>query len=222
MLLCALLPGADAWRKNQLEASRALNFGMPPNQKGREPSPYPRNFRTRSPSKKDARAINSGSAQLHLRMPEDGSAPWALACSEYGERFVCAVRQGQCVATQFHPEKSGTASGLKWQLRAGEKTQQPGHNNTSSSDSLEDIRGNPKRSAQFRHIHCCISINVGLILQHTTECYIAFSRRGGSAMLTSGVYLCNFLPPLQIAFDHLKGDTAIHPSASFSFVARLG
>lgn len=45
-------------------------------------------------------------------MPEDGSAPWALACSEYGERFVCAVRQGQCVATQFHPEKSGTA-GLK-------------------------------------------------------------------------------------------------------------
>ncbi|CAK8989147.1 unnamed protein product [Durusdinium trenchii] len=44
-------------------------------------------------------------------MPE-GAAPWALACSEYGETFVCAVRQGRCVATQFHPEKSGTA-GLK-------------------------------------------------------------------------------------------------------------
>lgn len=41
-------------------------------------------------------------------MPE-GSAAWALACSEYGERFVCAVRHGNCVATQFHPEKSGTA-----------------------------------------------------------------------------------------------------------------
>ena len=149
---------------------------MPPNQKGREPSPYPRNFRTRSPSKKDARAINNGSAQLHLRMPEDGSAPWALACSEYGERFVCAVRQGQCVATQFHPEKSGTASGLKWQLRAGEKTQQPGHTNTSSSDSLEDVRGNPKRSAQFRHIHYCISI----------------------------IVVCHFLPPLQIAFFHVE------------------
>ena len=116
MLLCALLPGADAWHRNQVEVSRAFNFGMQPNQKGRQPSPYSRNFRTRSPSKKDARAINSGSIQLHLRMPEDGSAPWALACSEYGERFVCAVRQGQCVATQFHPEKSGTASGLKWQL----------------------------------------------------------------------------------------------------------
>mmetsp|Transcript_132937 Transcript_132937/g.315044 ORF Transcript_132937/g.315044 Transcript_132937/m.315044 type:complete len:534 (-) Transcript_132937:100-1701(-) len=36
------------------------------------------------------------------------TAPWALACSEYGEKFVCAVRQGNCVATQFHPEKSGT------------------------------------------------------------------------------------------------------------------
>ena len=46
----------------------------------------------------------------------DGFAPWAcdpglqqglgyeaLACSEYGERFICAVRQGNCVATQFHP-----------------------------------------------------------------------------------------------------------------------
>lgn len=43
-----------------------------------------------------------------LRMPE-GAAPWALACSEYGERFVCAVRHGNCVATQFHPEKSGVA-----------------------------------------------------------------------------------------------------------------
>jgi len=40
-------------------------------------------------------------------MPES-FAPWALACSEYGERFVCAVRRGNCIATQFHPEKSGT------------------------------------------------------------------------------------------------------------------
>merc|ERR1711918_309521 len=36
-----------------------------------------------------------------------GTAPWALACAEYGERYVCAIRQGNIVATQFHPEKSG-------------------------------------------------------------------------------------------------------------------
>mmetsp|Transcript_116454 Transcript_116454/g.301811 ORF Transcript_116454/g.301811 Transcript_116454/m.301811 type:complete len:570 (+) Transcript_116454:36-1745(+) len=42
-------------------------------------------------------------------MPAGGHAPWALACSEYGERYVCAVRKGNCVATQFHPEKSGQA-----------------------------------------------------------------------------------------------------------------
>lgn len=46
---------------------------------------------------------------FHVPMPENGSAPWALACSEYGERFVCAVRRGNIVATQFHPEKSGKA-----------------------------------------------------------------------------------------------------------------
>lgn len=40
-------------------------------------------------------------------MPESGRAPWALACSEYGEQFVCAIRRGNIVATQFHPEKSG-------------------------------------------------------------------------------------------------------------------
>mmetsp|Transcript_7380 Transcript_7380/g.16172 ORF Transcript_7380/g.16172 Transcript_7380/m.16172 type:complete len:555 (-) Transcript_7380:163-1827(-) len=40
------------------------------------------------------------------------TAPWALACSQYGERFICAVRRGKCVATQFHPEKSG-AVGLQ-------------------------------------------------------------------------------------------------------------
>lgn len=41
-------------------------------------------------------------------MPTSGDAPWALACSEYGERYVCAVRRGNCVACQFHPEKSGS------------------------------------------------------------------------------------------------------------------
>mmetsp|Transcript_107128 Transcript_107128/g.299249 ORF Transcript_107128/g.299249 Transcript_107128/m.299249 type:complete len:571 (+) Transcript_107128:109-1821(+) len=45
-------------------------------------------------------------------MPASGDAPWALACSEYGERYVCAVRRGNCVACQFHPEKSG-AVGLE-------------------------------------------------------------------------------------------------------------
>jgi len=44
---------------------------------------------------------------FRVPMPEGNHAPWALACAEYGERFVCAVRQGNCVATQFHPEKSG-------------------------------------------------------------------------------------------------------------------
>eukprot|EP00929_Paragymnodinium_shiwhaense_P051430 TRINITY_DN25882_c0_g1_i2.p1 TRINITY_DN25882_c0_g1~~TRINITY_DN25882_c0_g1_i2.p1 ORF type:complete len:566 (+),score=105.30 TRINITY_DN25882_c0_g1_i2:65-1762(+) len=46
---------------------------------------------------------------FRVPMPAGGQAPWALACSEYGEKFVCAVRKGNIVATQFHPEKSGTA-----------------------------------------------------------------------------------------------------------------
>uniref|UniRef100_A0A7S1ABT4 Glutamine amidotransferase domain-containing protein n=1 Tax=Noctiluca scintillans TaxID=2966 RepID=A0A7S1ABT4_NOCSC len=41
-------------------------------------------------------------------MPNAGQGSWALGCSEYGQRFVCAVRRGHCVATQFHPEKSGS------------------------------------------------------------------------------------------------------------------
>mmetsp|Transcript_50972 Transcript_50972/g.119135 ORF Transcript_50972/g.119135 Transcript_50972/m.119135 type:complete len:548 (-) Transcript_50972:181-1824(-) len=45
---------------------------------------------------------------FRVPMPS-GKAPWALACTEYGEKFVCALRRGNCVATQFHPEKSGAA-----------------------------------------------------------------------------------------------------------------
>jgi glutamine amidotransferase len=35
---------------------------------------------------------------------DDPSLPWMW--SDYGERFVAAVRKGNCFACQFHPEKS--------------------------------------------------------------------------------------------------------------------
>lgn len=61
-----------------------------------------------------------------VEMPQ-GPAPWALAVSEYGERFVCAVRRGRCVATQFHPEKSGQQGLeiLKTWLRGSEAALEP-------------------------------------------------------------------------------------------------
>jgi len=36
--------------------------------------------------------------------PEDDSIIWGK--TDYGERFVSAVSRGNCIATQFHPEKS--------------------------------------------------------------------------------------------------------------------
>eukprot|EP01012_Entosiphon_sulcatum_P006217 TRINITY_DN12919_c0_g1_i1.p1 TRINITY_DN12919_c0_g1~~TRINITY_DN12919_c0_g1_i1.p1 ORF type:complete len:549 (+),score=98.18 TRINITY_DN12919_c0_g1_i1:182-1648(+) len=38
-----------------------------------------------------------------------GIAEWALATTDYGQRFVSAVHRGNVAATQFHPEKSGEA-----------------------------------------------------------------------------------------------------------------
>lgn len=41
-------------------------------------------------------------------MPSEANADWVLATSHYGEDFVAAVCNGNAMATQFHPEKSGT------------------------------------------------------------------------------------------------------------------
>lgn len=46
-------------------------------------------------------------------------APFAAARSEYGGSFCAAARRGNCIATQFHPEKSGEA-GLRMLKRFGE------------------------------------------------------------------------------------------------------
>ena len=54
--------------------------------------------------------------------------PYALQPStseRYGERFVCAVRRGNCVATQFHPETLDCASFSSYRVsgeNAGYKT----------------------------------------------------------------------------------------------------
>jgi len=41
-------------------------------------------------------------------MPSEANKDWVLATSNYGEDFVAAVSKGPAMATQFHPEKSGT------------------------------------------------------------------------------------------------------------------
>uniref|UniRef100_A0A383VTI8 Imidazole glycerol phosphate synthase hisHF n=2 Tax=Tetradesmus obliquus TaxID=3088 RepID=A0A383VTI8_TETOB len=41
-------------------------------------------------------------------MPQEANVDWVLATSYYGEDFVAAVCKGNAMATQFHPEKSGT------------------------------------------------------------------------------------------------------------------
>ncbi len=45
-------------------------------------------------------------------MPSPEAAPWALTLTTYGTNFISAVQQGRVVATQFHPEKSGS-TGLR-------------------------------------------------------------------------------------------------------------
>ena len=41
--------------------------------------------------------------------PSPANEDWVLATSDYGTEFIAAVQKGQVCATQFHPEKSGTA-----------------------------------------------------------------------------------------------------------------
>jgi glutamine amidotransferase/cyclase len=41
-------------------------------------------------------------------VPSEENFDWVLATSNYGEDFIAAVSKGSAMATQFHPEKSGT------------------------------------------------------------------------------------------------------------------
>lgn len=54
-----------------------------------------------------------GSEKLYFvhsyHVPAAGSGPEALTLTDYGTAFVSAVADGQRIATQFHPEKSGQA-----------------------------------------------------------------------------------------------------------------
>jgi glutamine amidotransferase/cyclase len=42
-------------------------------------------------------------------VPEPANSDWILTTSDYGERFISAVENGNVAATQFHPEKSAQA-----------------------------------------------------------------------------------------------------------------
>ena len=42
-------------------------------------------------------------------MPSPENNDWVLATTEYGSNFISAIQKGKVNATQFHPEKSGTA-----------------------------------------------------------------------------------------------------------------
>ena len=44
---------------------------------------------------------------VHSYYPDPESSEAVAAVTDYGLRFCCAVAQGNVVATQFHPEKSG-------------------------------------------------------------------------------------------------------------------
>jgi imidazole glycerol phosphate synthase glutamine amidotransferase subunit len=45
-------------------------------------------------------------------IPSPEAAPWALTLTTYGTNFISSVHQGRVLATQFHPEKSGS-TGLR-------------------------------------------------------------------------------------------------------------
>lgn len=49
---------------------------------------------------------------IHTFYPRVEDSSWIMGETEYGVRFPCIVGRGNCIATQFHPEKSHK-TGLK-------------------------------------------------------------------------------------------------------------
>jgi len=42
-------------------------------------------------------------------LPTEANSDWVLSTTDYGQKFISSVRNGNIYATQFHPEKSGAA-----------------------------------------------------------------------------------------------------------------
>lgn len=59
-----------------------------------------------------ARVLDSKNPNQSNNSNESGSIDYLAASSEYGQKFLAALEYGSLSATQFHPEKSGSA-GLK-------------------------------------------------------------------------------------------------------------
>jgi imidazoleglycerol phosphate synthase glutamine amidotransferase subunit HisH len=55
-----------------------------------------------------AAVLPAFAAIISRALPAEPNVDWVLATSYYGEDFVAAVCKGNAMATQFHPEKSGT------------------------------------------------------------------------------------------------------------------
>eukprot|EP00775_Hariotina_reticulata_P003003 gene3003-3284_t len=54
-------------------------------------------------------------------IPTEANFDWVLATSNYGEDFISAVSKGSAMATQFHPEKSGTGDQYDVREKEGDR-----------------------------------------------------------------------------------------------------
>lgn len=77
--------------------------------------------------------------------PSEANAEWTLATSTYGGgEFISAVGKGEVYATQFHPEKSGTAGLDILRNFLGPRDEQPPQPLQDSSEFV--FRGTAQRS----------------------------------------------------------------------------
>ncbi len=87
------------------------------------------------------------------------SEDWTLATTDYGLKFVSAVKRGNCTAFQFHPEKSGEV-GLKMlenylSLSFDESIEIRGHNNHLENKFFSTER---EETAIGKRIIACLDV----------------------------------------------------------------
>ena len=109
----AVCVGMQVLLEGSEESPRARGLGVVPGMARRlRGQPLPQLGWNRVAAPSDARILDSGWAYFAHSYALDRPPPgWRCASVEYGTRLVAAIERGRCLATQFHPELSGTWGG---------------------------------------------------------------------------------------------------------------
>eukprot|EP00462_Mataza_sp_D1_P018038 CAMPEP_0175137968 /NCGR_PEP_ID=MMETSP0087-20121206/10092_1 /TAXON_ID=136419 /ORGANISM="Unknown Unknown, Strain D1" /LENGTH=579 /DNA_ID=CAMNT_0016420827 /DNA_START=115 /DNA_END=1854 /DNA_ORIENTATION=- len=109
---------------------------------------------------------------------------WALAVTDYGQRFISAVQKGAVMATQFHPEKSAQ-NGIAL-LKRFLSGQYHTHTSNAVTEEAKQISSSSSSSSSCVSIETVNSLPATVLAKRVIACLDVRSNDDGDLVVTKG------------------------------------